>query len=456
MSSLLKSDKAKIYTLFLILVLSTACGNMSQTALNAMLQNVVSEFGIPMSIGQWLTTIYMLVFGIVVPLAPFLAKHFSTKNLVYLATSLSVIGLVIAAFSWSFEVLFIGRICQAAATGIFLPLMQTIAMVRFPPNRRATAMGIASIAMGVAPVLGPTLGGLMDFTLGWRSYFITFAAVAAVLLVLGALFIEPGKAPDKEARLETFSFILSSLGFGCLLLAFSDASNFDLTSPFVWAPLLVGAACIFLFVRRQNRLADPLINLRIFESRQYTLGFIAITALFVAHLSLMLILPLYIQNLCGGTPLDAGLTLLPGIFTAIFLSPLAGYLSDRISIRPVVLAGGITFTLGTLCMVLVDGSTPFYVTTIIQTVRSAGAALLIGPLTSWSLATLPKERVTDGSSFMLAVRQTVASLGTSFSIYILTISHTLYADPAIGYRMAFAFSSVFALICFGFMIARVK
>ena len=456
MPSLLKSNKAKVYALFLVLVLSAFFGNMSQTALNAMLPNIVADFDIPMSVGQWLTTVYMLSFGIVVLLAAFLVKRFSTKNLIYLALGLSLVGLVLSMLSWNFGSLFVGRVCQAAATGILLPLMQTTAMVRFPSNRRATAMGIASIALGVAPTLGPTLGGLMDFNFGWRSFFVVLIVAMAILLALGALCVEPEKAPAQSVKFETPSFILSSLGFGCLLLSFSNASNFSLGSPFVWAPLLVGALCVFLFVRRQKRIAEPLINMDIFKSRQYTIGFIAVNSMFLSHMAAMLILSLYVQDVCGGTSLDAGLTLLPGVFAAVFLSPLAGYLADRIGIRLIALVGGIAFALGTLCFAFVDGDTPLYLTTVIQTVRSIGAAFLIGPMTTWSLVELARDKVTDGSSFALTVRQAIASLGTSFSIFVLTVAHGAYADPVVGYQMSFAFSAVFAIITLGFIVARVK
>ncbi|MCL2826073.1 MAG: DHA2 family efflux MFS transporter permease subunit [Eggerthellaceae bacterium] len=456
MPSLLKNDTTKVYVLYAILVLLATFGNMSQTALNAMLPDIVSDFGINMSVGQWLTTIFMMGFGIMVPLVTFLTKRFSMKNLMYLSSGLSLLGLVFAMTSMNFTGLLIGRILQSFATGMFIPLMQTTAMVRFPANRRATAMGIAGIAMGTSPSLGPTLGGLMDFNFGWRSFFVALAVIAVVLLVVTVLLVEPGKAPDKTAKLDSFSFALSSLGFGLLLFSFSNASNYALQDPLVWAPLIVGAFCVVWFMRRQRRVASPLVDLRIFKVQKYTVGFIALNLMFIAHMASMLLVPLYVQDVCGGSSLEAGLTLLPGIFGSVLVSPLAGYLMDRIGVRPIALLGGLCFAAGACLMVVVNAQTSLMMTTVFQTVRALGVSLLVGPLTTFSLGTLPREQVTDGSSFILMVRQTLSALGTSLSVFILTATLAMHADPMLGYQLAFALCAVFAVSCLVTILIRVK
>ena len=375
-----KSERMSVYALFAIVVLASASGNLSQTAVNAMLGDIMLQFGLTVDLGQWLTTSYMLVLGITVPVATFLSRRFSVRRHVFIALAFFLVGALADLFAPNFGVLLTGRVLQAISTGMLMPLMQTIAMTRFPRGRQATAMGVAGIAMGFAPNIGPTIGGAMSFSLGWRSFFV----------------------------LHVVSLAQSTLGFGGLLLAFSNASSFSFESPFIWAPLVLGALFLVLFVRRQKRVDDPLISMDIFSSRQYRAGFIAQNLLNASFMGVTLIVPLYVEGLCGGTALEAGVVLLPGTVAALVLNPLAGVLTDKVGVRPVALVSGAFLATGAVLMSFLDADTPLYVTTLCQAVRAVGVSGLVGPLTSWSLAQLPRPIVADGSSFCISARQACA------------------------------------------------
>lgn len=456
MRELVKGERGRVYALFAIVMLASAFGNLSQTAVNAMMPEIMGEFSLDVSLGQWLTTSYMLVLGIAVPAATFLGKRFTTRQHVFIALAFFLVGALADCLASNFAVLLAGRICQAVSTGLLLPLMQTIAMTRFPEGRRATAMGIAGIAMGFAPNIGPTIGGAMIFSFGWRSFFYLLLAAVIVLAAATALCIAAEKPADGAAKLDAVSLMQSTLGFGGLLLAFSNASGFALTSPFIWVPLVLGILFLVLFVRRQNRVDDPLINMGIFKSRQFTSGFMALNFLHASFMGITLVIPLYIEGLCGGTSLDAGIVLLPGTLAALFLNPVAGALVDRIGIRPVVMVSGVLLAFGSIIMVFVDENTPLFVTMLFQAFRAFGVSGLMAPLISWSLADLPRSIVTDGSSFCIAVRQACASLGTSAMVYLITVVSPTAATPALAYQLAFAFSAVFAVLTFAYIVVRVK
>ncbi len=458
MRELVKGERGRVYALFAIVMLASAFGNLSQTAVNAMMPEIMGEFSLDVSLGQWLTTSYMLVLGIAVPAATFLGKRFTTRQHVFIALAFFLVGALADCLASNFAVLLAGRICQAVSTGLLLPLMQTIAMTRFPEGRRATAMGIAGIAMGFAPNIGPTVGGALSFSFGWRSFFVLLLVGVAVLGVATALLVRGGEG-NRSERFDTLSFMLSALGFGGLLLGFSEASSFALASPFVWGPLAAGAVFLVLFVRRQKRVDDPLINMGIFKSGQYTVGFAVLCLLHASFMGVTLVIPLYVEGLCGGTALDAGIVLLPGTLAALFLNPLAGVLTDRFGIRPVTVASGALLAVGSVLMVFLDEETPLAVTTFCQAVRAFGVSGLMGPLISWSLAGLPGRIVTDGSSFSIAGRQACASLGTSAMVLLIALAGTsaaAVANPALPYQLAFAFSAVFAVATFVGIVAKVR
>ena len=131
---IIREGKGWVYAIFAVVVLSSALGNLSQTGLNAMLVTVCEEFGISTGVGQWLTTVYMFVLGAVVPLSSYLMGRFRLKDLTLASIGIFIIGAFMAACAQGFIVLLAGRIVQAIAAGMLLPLLQTIAMTRFPDS----------------------------------------------------------------------------------------------------------------------------------------------------------------------------------------------------------------------------------------------------------------------------------------------------------------------------------
>ena len=200
--------------LFAIVVLGSALGNLSQTAVNAMMADIMVGFGAGVEVGQWLTTSYMLVLGVTVPASTYLQRRFCVRVQVLLAFGLFIAGTALSLVAQGFAMLLAGRILQAVAAGILLPVMQTVAMTGFGPGKQATAMGIAGVALGFAPNIGPTIGGAMSFAWGWRSFFALMLALLAALALWTLVAVRRQPSPDSSARLDAVSLTQSTLGFG--------------------------------------------------------------------------------------------------------------------------------------------------------------------------------------------------------------------------------------------------
>lgn len=447
-----ESNKQAVIT-FAVVVLASALGNLSQTGLNAMLVSVCDEFGIAEGVGQWLTTSYMLALGIVVPLSSYFMGRFRMKTLVMLSICIFFIGSLIDALALSFAALFVGRVVQAISAGILLPLVQTIAMTRFPDGRKATAMGIAGIAMGFAPNIGPTIGGAMVGDFGWRSFFWLMAALSAVFALVCHLSVRRSDDASFPVGFDALSFVLCAVGFGGLLMGASDASTFHFSHPLVWAPIVVGAVCLAVFAKRQHALDNPLVDLDIFKNREFVWGFWALNFLFASFMGITLLIPLYIQGLCGGSAMVAGMVLLPGTVAALIANPLAGVLVDKIGPRPVCLVSGVFLAVGACLMILCDSSTPTIVVCLMQGVRAMGVSGLIGPLTAWSLSSLSGRQISDGSGFGTAVRQACASIGCA-GMVLLACGGVFSGEFA--FHAAFALSTVFAVATLAVIVVRVR
>lgn len=453
-----EESRARTYWLFAIVVLSCALGALSQTAVNSMVGGVCADFGITESVAQWLTTAYMLVLGITVPVVTYLSRRLSMRALALLALGFLLAGAALAFVAWNFESLMAGRVLQAISTGITMPLAQTIAMTRFPKGKNATAMGISGIAFGFAPNIGPTIGGALVDTWGWHSFFVLLAAAALLLVVAALLAVKPRTPGDPSARLDVASLALSTVGFGGLLFAFSNAANYAPESPLVWAPFIVGVAGLIAFVTRQKRVDNPLVSLEIFSSRRFVVGFVCLNTLFGSFLGITLIVPLYVMNLVGGTALEAGMVFLPALIPALVCNPLAGILSDKIGVRPVVVFGCVFLAAGSVSMAFLSADSPLWLVAALQFVRAMGVSSLIGPFASWSLAELPRRVVMDGSAFSTTTRQVAASLGTAIMVLIITLG--VAADPtgaaAWPYQLALGFSALLAVATAVVGIAKVR
>lgn len=439
------SERGRTYALFVVVALACALGSLTQTVMNPMLDGVRASFGVDASVSQWLTTVYMLVLGITVPVVTFLSQKLSVRNLVFLTLAFFLVGGVIDFAAPSFGVLIVGRVFQAVAAGITVPLLQSIAMTRFPPGQNATAMGVAGIAMGFAPNIGPLIGGALVDSYGWRSFFLLLIGIVVALVVACALLVEREDVPVRDASLELPSFALSTLGFGGLLLGFSNAASMSVQSPLVWAPLVVGAVCLVAFVMRQRRVDRPLISMRIFESATFRASFVIQNCLFTSYMGIILIIPLYVQGLLGASALEAGMVFIPSTILAVFVNPLAGILSDKLGARPVIVGASVFLAAGAVSMAFVDSTTPLWLLTVMQTVRSIGVSALIGPLASWGMSGLPHSIMMDGSAFFACVRQACASFGTAIMVLIITMLASAAVPEALGYQLAFGFSAVFAV-----------
>ena len=444
---------------FALIALTTALGNMSQTAVNAMLPAMAVDLDTSVALAQWMTTGYMLVLGVTVPVAAFATYKLGLRGVLMLSAAFCCAGAVLDIVASSFALALAGRILQAIAAGLAMPLVQTAAMVLFEPGQRGTAMGVSGVALGFAPNIGPTIGGAMVDTWGWQSYFVLLFALAFALGLCAFLLVRKDMrllGGEASARLDAPSFVLSGMGFAGLLLGFSNASSFGLLSAFFWVPLLVGVVFVVLFFKRQDVADYPLVSLRVFESPRYTIGLVCTMLLFASFMGVALVIPLFVEELCGGTAFEAGLALLPGTVAALLLNPLSGILTDKIGARKVVLTGGVFLALGALAAVFFTEETSLAVIMIWQGVRAIGVSLMLASLFTWSLSELDPGILSGGSAFSIMARQATSSFGTALMVFGTQLGPLLGIVDIMGYHIAFGISAACAVILLPVAILKVK
>lgn len=307
-------------------------------------------------------------------------------------------------------------------------------------------MGFAGISLGFAPNIGPTIGGFLCDALGWRFMFLILVATTAILLALTLFVVRDREAVDSHATLDWLSLVLSTFGMGGLLLGFTAAANMSVFEPLVWLPLVIGVACIILFLKRQGKLARPLIDLRIFAHAHYRVSLLTQCLLYACFVGMTLIIPLTLIDGAGHAALEAGIVLFPGAFAALIFEPAAGMATDRFGARKVAIFGGIMLALGAMLIAFVPLDTPLWIPALLQTLRCIGLTSLIPTTTAYGLGSLANEGITpDGSATLIMSRQCSASLATAVMIFLITMAATLDM-PLMGYHWALGFSGVMGVL----------
>lgn len=454
-----------------ILTFITFVGNFTQLQLSAALPTIVSDFGISVTTGQWLTSIFQLVMGVMVPLTAYLTRRFSTRQIVIASMAVFTLGSVFAWLGSSFVLVLIGRLLEAVGTGVMWPVLQITVFSIYPLSRRGMAMGTVGMAMSVAPAIGPTLGGVQTDLNGWRSIFLTLTVIGVISLLLAIFGLRNFGTRDASAKADFFSVGLSIFGFGGLMFGFTNIESYPFTHPMVWLAMLIGLVGIVWFVLRQihgarRQAADPskqppLLNLSVLKNKSFTVGTVTAALSFFAFSSIMVIMPLYIQDCCGYSATISGLVMLPGAFGQCIAQFFGGKALDRFGARPVALIGSITLLFGTIMMSLISMTSWIWWVSIWQFVRQIGMGFVLMPITTWSLNCLEPEEVSAGSAVTNTVRQIAGAIGAPVLVILMETFTALRWAAIGGAKNMYAVANVFgiqwalrvsAVICFGMVL----
>lgn len=452
------------------LLLGAFMGITNETLLATALPTIQEVFGITQGEVQWLTTVFLMVNGIMIPISAFLIERFSTRRLFLTAILLFGTGTLIAALSQNFTMLLLARVVQASGSGIMLPLLMTVLLILIPVERRGAAMGMLGIVIAFGPAIGPTLSGVLLEFFSWRSLFIAVLPLVAITITVAYFFMK-NVTQLSRPKIDIPSIAMSSLGFGAFLYGFGVASKEGFTSFTVISLVIIGAVIIGLFIRRQLRLDRPILEFRIFK---YPIFTISISITLVAMVSLIgaeTMLPLFVQNVLGFTPLQSGMMLLPGAVVIGIMSPIAGALFDRFGAKVLAIPGLIIVTATTFMFTNLSLDMSFAYLTTIYAVRMFGLSLTLMPVMTSALNQIPKHLYAHGSAMANTLQQISASIGTALLITFVTIGSQVYAPgegttaetaallaEVSGFQWGFMGSTLLALLalCISFFLKSPK
>ncbi|WP_087004292.1 MDR family MFS transporter [Brevibacterium yomogidense] len=411
---------------------------LNETTMAIAIPELNISLGIPPEQGQWFTSAFMLTMAVVIPTTGFVLQRFTTRQVFLAAMITFSVGTALCLVASGFIPLLVGRIVQAAGTGIMLPLLMTTMMNVVPAHSRGRMMGRVGLVMSLAPAIGPTMSGLVLDSLGWRWLFGIVLPIALIALGLGAKWMT-NLGESTDAPIDVVSILLSALAFGGIvygLSQFGGANTGGAGSTVLligWGAIGGGLVFLAVFVWRQLSLQKQeraLLDLRVFRSRNYVLSVIIMAIVALSMFGTFSLLPLFLQTVAGLTAAQSGMVLLPGSLLMGLLGPVMGRIYDARGPRVLLVPGTFMIAAAMFVYSTVGTATPTWTLVVVQTVMSLGLAASFTPLFSASLGSLQRHLYSHGSAVLNTLQQVGGAAGTA--LLVAVYSAALHAGEAAG------------------------
>ncbi|PIN30180.1 MFS transporter [Limosilactobacillus reuteri] len=411
------------------MVFGTFFGLLCSTLMNIALPTFMNVFHISETQVQWVTNGYMLVNALMIPVSSFLIKRFSFKNLFIIFSGIFLLGTIIGAIAWSFNLVVVARMIQALGAGMMMPLVNVLAIRYAKPGKKGQIMGIIGLAFNCAPILGPAISGFLLHFFSWRYLFLLIIPFAVITLLL-SFFLLPKIPHNEYPRFNTLALILITGGLWSLLMGLSNVSNNHLLSFNVAGYVLIGLVFLFLFFLNQRHSNRQLINFGIFSHKQFVFATVINMLITSTMYGNAILIPLLVQIVLGKSTVVSAIAVLPGAILTGLLSTTSGRFYDIYPIKILVGTGLIIDIIGTIGQAAIGARSSVLMITLFQTIRQFGLVTMLIPLQTQALSLLPNEIVPDAVATFNTLRQIAAAFGTALIVSIVGIANHLVHNPS--------------------------
>lgn len=406
---------------------------LNETLLNIALSKLMVVFHVDAPTIQWLATGFMLVMGVLMPISALLIQWFTTRQMFIGVMTIFLIGTTIAACAVNFPMLLIGRMIQAAGTGLLIPVIMNALLLLYPPEVRGKIMGIFGLVLMFAPALGPTLSGVMVDILGWRWLFISVIPFVLFSILFALKYLQ-NVGDVTRPKVDMLSIMLSTIGIGGIVYAFSSAGDHPkgFLSLTILSIIGISLLSLLLFVIRQLKLDQPLLDVRVFKYKSYTPGVILFVIVIMAMFASEIVMPMYLQGPLGYSAKVAGLLLLPGALLNGLMSPMMGALFDKYGPRKLIIPGTIVLIGVMIFFSNINPSLSIWSFIFIYIILMLSISAIMMPAQTNGLNELPKYLYPHGTAISNTRQPIAGALGVSIFVSIMTQGSNSYLAKQSG------------------------
>ncbi len=393
---------------------------LNETLLNIALKELMSVFDVDAPTVQWMATGFMLVMGVLTPLSAVVNQWFTTRRLFLGLVTIFSIGTLTAGLAINFPMLLVGRMIQAAGTGLMIPTVMNAMLMLYNENERGKIMGQFGLVIMFAPALGPTLSGVIVDYLGWRWLFLIVIPFMLFTFIFAYRYLQ-NVGEVTRPKIDVFSIILSTIGIATIIYSVSSVSSTEggFSSSSIYITLIIGIITMILFVFRQLKLEEPLIDLKVFKYHNYTKGVIIFVVVIMTMFASEIVMPMYLQGPMGFSAKVAGLILLPGALLNGFLSPFMGAIFDKIGPRKLVVPGLIILLCVSIFYSTIHPGISVWVFVIVYIILMISISAVLMPANTNALNALPKEMYPHGTAVSNMLQPIGGALGIAIFVSIM-------------------------------------
>lgn len=401
---------------------------LDTTIANVALRYIAGGLGISQDEASWVVTTYLVANAIALTASSFLARLFGRKAFFLTCLGLFTVSSVLCGFSWNLQSLLLFRILQGLGGGGMVPVSQSILASAFPPEKRGQAFALFGVAVVVAPVVGPTLGGWLSDNYSWHWCFLINGPVGVVAIALITLVLRESREAVEERRrlkrqgfrFDTIGFILVATFLGALEIVLDRGQEDDWfgSSFIVTFAIICGLACVTMIPWEITR-RNPVVDFRMLGTRQFGSCFVVMLATGAILFSTTQFLPQLVQDGFGYTATWAGLILSPGGVVTMAMMFVVGRLSGAIQPRYLIATGAALVALSMYDLTNVYGDLGFWFFASSRMLLGVGLPLIFLPILAASYAGIPPDKTDQASALMNVARNTGGSIGISLATNVL-------------------------------------
>jgi DHA2 family multidrug resistance protein len=382
-------------------------------------------------------TTYLVANAITLTASTFLAKMFGRKTFFLTCLALFTISSVLCGLSWNLQSLLFFRIAQGLGGGGMVPVSQSILAESFPPEKRGQGFALFGIAVVVAPVVGPILGGWLSDDYSWHWCFLINGPVGVMAIALIAAFLrDPQAARDTRSRFDLVGFLLVATFLGSLEIVLDRGQEDDwFASSFIVAFALITGLAFLSMIPWEMTRRNPMIDIGMVATRQFGSSFIVMLGCGAVLYATTQFVPQLVQQYYGYTATLAGLVLSPGGLVTMIMMPVAGQLSGKVQPRTLIVIGGVVCAVAMLDMTRLNGDSDFWFFAGARILLAFALPLIFLPIITASYDGVPPDRTDQASALTNAARNVGGSIGISLAANVLAHREQFHQSRLVGHAI---------------------
>lgn len=459
-------SKARKWIILAITSIGTFMGTLNSTIVNVALPVMSKEMNVSISAIQWVISAYLLTTVVLLLIFGKLSEYIDKKYIFAFGTLVFAVGSALCAFSHTLGLLTASRIIQAIGTSGIFSMSMGIVSGAFPASERGKALGIVGTMVAIGTIAGSSLGGILVSAFGWPSIFVINVPVGIIGAVLSVIFFPAAPVREKGKSFDILGTVSFSLFILILFLALLFVQESVLPTIYLIPAILVAAAFLLIFINIEKRSDNPLLDLRLFKIKEFSFGLISAYFCFIILNSTMLFIPFYLQDILKLSTLNSGLLLSVYPISMGIIAPISGWLSDRITYRPLTIVGMIVTAAAMLLLATLNQNSPVSEAVVLMGILGTGLSIFQSPNNARVMGSASSDQLGIASSTNALFRYIGLSSGTTFSMLIFSftsninignLSGTFNTTAFLhGISAVYVFDAVCALIAMAFSWPRTK